>query len=78
MTSSSTINQPPPALDTVGRIARRLGVPVHRVQYVVDRKAIPPSAYAGRLRLYSREAVSRIRYELTAIDAKREGVHRAD
>lgn len=62
---------PPPSLDTVGRIAERLGVPLHRVQYVVDRKGIKPTAFAGRLRLFDRAAVARIRHELNAIDARR-------
>lgn len=62
---------PPPSLDTVGRIAERLGVPLHRVQYVVHRKRIRPTAFAGRLRLFDRAAVARIRHELNAIDARR-------
>ena len=61
----------PPQLNTIGRIAGKLGVPVHRVQYVVQRTALVPAAYAGRLRLFDREAVARIRHELTAIDARR-------
>ena len=64
-----------PRLDTTGHIADKLGVPVHRVQYVVATRGITPAAYAGRLRLFDREALARIRYELNAIDARqsREG-----
>jgi len=60
-------------LDTPGRIASRLGVPVWRVQYVVSTRGIRPAAYAGRLRLFDREGVARIRHELSAIDARRAG-----
>lgn len=66
---------PSPQLDTVGRIAHQLGVPIHRVQYVVQRHDIRPAAYAGHLRLFDRQGVARIRYELTAIDARRTGGH---
>lgn len=66
-----SIPSPGPKLDTVGRVAAKLGVPVHRVQYIVQRKAIAPAAYAGRLRLFDRHAVARIRHEINAIDARR-------
>ncbi len=65
----------PPFLDTSGRVAAKLGVPVHRVQYVLKSRQIVPSAFAGRLRLFNRAAVARIRHELNAIDARREGVN---
>lgn len=67
---------PPPQLDTPGRIARRLGVATHRIQYVIASRCIRPSAYAGRLRLFDREAVARIRHAINAIDAKRAEVRR--
>jgi len=62
---------PPPRLDTPGRIAEKLGVPLHRVTYVIRTRAIPPSAIAGQLRLFDRAAVARIRHEVNAIDARR-------
>ena len=68
MTSVST---DAPKLDTTGRIAAKLGVPVHRVQYIISTRAIAPAAYAGRLRLYDRDAVAMVRHALTAIDARR-------
>ena len=61
----------PPSLDTVGRIADKLGVPLHRITYIIASRGIEPSAFAGRLRLYDREAVAIIRHELNAIDARR-------
>ena len=62
---------PPPRLDTLGRVADKLGEPSHRINYVIRARGIRPAAYAGRLRLFDREAVARIRYELNAIDARR-------
>ena len=67
----------PPKLDTVGRIADRYGVALHRVQYVVRAKGITPTATAGRLRLFDSEAVARIRYELNLMDARRSGEGRS-
>jgi len=64
---------PPPKLDTVGRIAEKLGVPLHRVSYLITSRGIQPAAYAGRLRLFDREAVAIIRHELNAMDARRAG-----
>ncbi len=62
-----------PILNTTGRIARRLGVPLHRVDYVIKtRPHIAPSAFAGRLRLFDAKAVAFIRHELSAIDARAE------
>ena len=61
---------PEPQLWTVGRIAEHLGVPVHRVQYVVQSRRIRPAARAARLRLFDREAVDRIGQALHAIDTR--------
>jgi hypothetical protein len=47
-------------LVTVGDIARRLGVPTHRVQYVILRDGIKAAGRAGVLRLFDTEAVERI------------------
>ena len=63
-----------PSLFTPGRIADELGVSLPRVLYVLaTRRHIVPVARAGTLRLYDREAVARIRHELNAIDARRNG-----
>lgn len=62
-----------PVLQTPGVMATRLGVPLHRVVYLLRaRRHIRPSASAGRLRLYDTEALAMLRHELTAIDARRE------
>ncbi|HYW80448.1 MAG TPA: hypothetical protein VE890_12770 [Thermoguttaceae bacterium] len=68
-----------PRLRTPGVIAQELGEPLHRVQHVLrTRHHIKPVALAGRLRLFDRQAVARIRYELNAIDARRLGKGAAD
>jgi len=63
-----------PSLLTPGRIAERLGVPLPKVLYVLStRPHIQPSARAGCLRLYDRQAVAMIRHELNAIAVRCEG-----
>lgn len=62
----------PPQLLTIGKIAGLLGIPTYKVHYIVMSRQIEPAAYAGRYRLFDREAVARIRYELNAIEARRE------
>jgi hypothetical protein len=62
----------PPLLNTAGVIARKLGVSLRRVLYILEtRRHIRPTARAGTLRLYDRRAISQIRYELNLMDARR-------
>jgi len=62
----------PPKLITPGVLAAQLGAPLHRVLHVLaTRSHIRPSARAGTLRLYDKEAVAQVRHELSAIDARR-------
>lgn len=68
--------QPIPTLRTPGVIARELGIPLHRVLYVLrTRRHILPSARAGRLRLYDRDAVAMVRHTLNSIDAQMSDGH---
>ncbi len=61
-----------PRLRTPGVIADELSVPLHRVLYVLrTRPHITPSARAGRLRLYDRQAVMLVREALINIDRRR-------
>ena len=61
-----------PTLRTPGIIACELGEPLHRVLYILRTRAfIAPSARAGRLRLYDREAVALIRHAMNAMDARK-------
>ena len=62
----------PPKLLTTGRLAEELGVPIHRIVYILrTRPHIQPRAMAGSLRLFERGTVAMLRHELTAIDARR-------
>ena len=62
---------PTPRLRTPGVIAATLRVPLHRVLHVLaTRQHIRPSARAGTLRLYDRQAMAMVRHELNAIDAR--------
>lgn len=59
---------------TVGLLAQELGVPLSRIQYVLStRRHIQPIGRAGNTRIYRSEAVTQIRHELNAIDARRAG-----
>lgn len=63
-----------PQFRTPAVIAGELGVPLHRVEYVLaSRSEIRPSARAGRYRLYDREAVAQIRVAIGEIDSRRGG-----
>ncbi len=64
-------------LRTPGVLAADLDVPLHRVLYILQtRDHIKPSARAGQLRLYDREALALIRHELNSIDARQAGRER--
>jgi hypothetical protein len=53
-------------------MAELLGVPLHKVQHVLaTRPHIQPSARAGTLRLYDREAVGEVRAELLKAAGRR-------
>lgn len=58
----------PTRLITVGVIAAELGVPLHRVQYVLrTRRSIRPKAVAGRLWLYDSDDIRQVEAELRRI-----------
>lgn len=70
-------NPRPPSLRTPGVLASELGVPIHRVEYLLRTRAhIRPAAMAGRVRLYDRQALEALRRELSAL-ADRAGGHDA-
>jgi len=63
-----------PRLLTPGVMANELSQPLHRVLWILrTRQYIRPAARAGTLRLYNHQAVSQVRHELNAIDARRAG-----
>jgi hypothetical protein len=63
----------PANVPTVGEIARRLGQPVHRVEYVLRSRRIPPAGKAGNCRVFAEEDVDRVRSALAAIDRRKGG-----
>jgi DNA-binding transcriptional MerR regulator len=59
------------SVPTVGEIARRLGVPVHRVEYLIRFRNIRPAGRAGNCRIYTEADVTQIATELQQIEARR-------
>jgi len=64
---------------TVGEIARRLGAPLHRIEYVIRARGIQAANWAGNAKVYTEADVDLIAEELGRIDAARaaEERHRA-
>lgn len=61
-----------PSLITIGVIADTLQTSPDRVRRILQtRRHIKPAAYAGHARLFTSEAISQVRRELNAIDARR-------
>jgi DNA-binding transcriptional MerR regulator len=56
---------------TVGELARRAGVPVHRVTYVIETRGIAPIGRAGQARVFSQEAAEQVLEELQQINRLR-------
>ncbi|MGE3110087.1 MAG: hypothetical protein AB7N65_01705 [Vicinamibacterales bacterium] len=61
------------SLPSVGVIAKRLCVPVHRVEYVIRSRGILPMGWAGNARVFSESDVQRIAAELRQIDVGGDG-----
>ena len=60
-----------PSQPTVGEIARRSGVPIHRIEYVIRARGVTPSGRAGNAYVYAEADVRRIIGELQRIDRER-------
>jgi hypothetical protein len=58
-------------MPTVGEIARRLGEPVHRIEYLIRTRKVEPQGWAGNARVFSDQAVEQIASELQRIDSAR-------
>lgn len=56
---------------TVGEIARRLGQPLHRVEYVIRARHVRPISRAGNARVFADADVELIAGELRRIDLER-------
>lgn len=64
---------PIPISPTIGEIARRLGAPIHRIEYIIDTRRIEPIGWAGNARVFSETSVTRIAHELKRIDKEKSG-----
>ena len=58
---------------TIGEIASQLGVPAHRVGYVIRTREIIPAGRAGISRVFSDADLARIDSELKRIESNKEG-----
>src|SRR5262245_58897155 len=58
-TEEGRMSQPSLHMPTVGEIARRLGQPVHRVEYVIRSRHIRPASRAGNCRVFAEDDVAR-------------------
>jgi hypothetical protein len=54
-------------MPTIGEIARRLGQPIHRIEYVIRARRIHPCGWAGNARVFPEDAVEVIASELQRI-----------
>jgi DNA-binding transcriptional MerR regulator len=61
----------PPICPTVGEIARRLNVPIHRIEYVIRARRICAAGKAGNAYIYSDADVDRIASELRRLERDR-------
>lgn len=59
-------------LSTIGVIARRYDVPLHRVEYVIRSRGIHATIRAGNARVFSDSDVERIGKELSEIEQLRD------
>ena len=60
---------------TIGEIARRLNVPIHRFEYAVRSRNIQPSSSTAKhLRNFRAAAIDQVTTILLEIDRKSEGV----
>jgi hypothetical protein len=58
---------------TVGRIAQKLGAPLHRIEYVLrTRRNIRPVASTGNARIFAEEDLGLIEAALREMDFKRD------
>lgn len=62
-------------LPTVGEIARRLRVPLHRVEYVIMSRHLQPCGRAGNARIFSEADVTYLASELRRIDEQKGAAH---
>ena len=64
-----------PLEPTVGEIARRIGCPIHRIEYVIRARNLTPKGRAGNARIFAEADVRYIAAEIRRIDAEKGGGH---
>ena len=62
-----------PLEPTVGEIARRIGCPIHRIEYVIRVRNLTPKGRAGNARVFSEADVRYIAAEIRRMDAEKGG-----
>lgn len=67
------VQEPSPRLLTIGEIAERLGVSMHRLKYAIDQYKIPPDRRVGIIRVWSEEKLPLIASALAKIAENRHG-----
>ena len=58
---------------TIGEIARRLGAPIHRIEYIISSRGLKATLRAGHARIFSESDLQFIEGVLRKMDADREG-----
>jgi hypothetical protein len=53
---------------TLGELVRRIGCPIHRVNYIIRSRNIRPAQRAGRARIFSEKDAAFIQDEIRRID----------
>jgi hypothetical protein len=67
-----TVSTVTTSLRSIGKIASALGVPIHRVEYILASRDITPVAMIGHARAFDDHQVDEIAAELRRADAYRE------
>jgi hypothetical protein len=62
-------------MPTIGEIARRLGAPTHRIEYIIRARRIKPYGRAGNARVFDETSVAVIDAELKRIEEAKESPH---
>ena len=55
---------------SIGQIATSLGVAVHHIEWIVRSRGVKPDFRAGNVRVFSTDAVEKIREALAAVKSK--------
>jgi len=58
---------------SIGEIANKLGVPIHRVRYIIDKRGIRPTGRIANVRTFAESDIQFIESELRRIAGDREG-----